>query len=107
MPSISTMVATSTRHTIHFASALQSNSDESPSPHSRPWRPNPQTGFGFQSGAVTMPDSGHLKPWWLVISALHVRITSAYSMGLTEGVVFVLAALATGAFFFTFVSPEW
>src|SRR5579884_3838122 len=76
--SITTTSVRETSTTSHFASASP-KSNQSPSPQSSPCSPPPHTGAGSQSGHSTRPDSGHLNPSWLVMSALQVRRTKTFS----------------------------
>src|SRR5579885_1119885 len=81
--SITTTSVRETSTTSHFASASP-KSNQSPSPQSSPCSPPPHTGAGSQSGHSTRPDSGHLNPSWLVMSALQVRRTKTFSSVVTD-----------------------
>src|SRR5689334_23441732 len=69
------LAATSTT-SQRVPSPSQFRCDASPSPHKSPCRPLPHSFVGFQSGASTSPDVGHLNPPCALISAEHVRSTS-------------------------------
>src|SRR5579885_1023480 len=82
--SITTTSVRETSTTSHFASASSKSKSQSPSPQSSPCSPPPHTGAGSQSGHSTRPDSGHLNPSWLVMSALQVRRTKTFSSVVTD-----------------------
>src|ERR1700690_2248891 len=61
--------------TSHLASADHLANSPSPSPHRNPCKPLPHLGSGSQSWHSTAPFSGHLKPFFDVMFAPHVRRT--------------------------------
>src|ERR1700690_4070593 len=61
--------------TSHLASASQLANPPSPSPHRNPCKPLPHSAVGSQSWHLTAPFSGHLKPFFDVMTAAHVRRT--------------------------------
>src|ERR1700690_4396925 len=61
--------------TSHLASAAQLANPPSPSPHRNPCKPLPHSAVGSQSWHSTAPFSGHLKPFFDVMFAPHVRRT--------------------------------
>src|SRR6202142_2125087 len=61
--------------TSHLASSDQLANSPSPSPHRNPCKPLPHSAVGSQSRHFTAPFWGHLKPFFDVMSAAHVRST--------------------------------
>src|ERR1700690_2194310 len=61
--------------TSHLAAADHLAKSPSPSPHRNPCKPLPHLGSGSQSWHLTAPFSGHLKPFFDVMFAPHVRRT--------------------------------